>query len=402
MKEKLDGAVYRCEHWSHAPRGTEYTFRWSAFAQGDGVGENLQLLSACLKDGLGWQKVPRGTALFKNLEDGLRSFCAINGLEMLQEACNAQENGAVYDLESPSNPGDGWAEIAQEKSSKASRIRQMHYYSGYMFSSHYGHFNERIQVEFAVSGPPDGSEPSHQEQDAAFMAALAQKMQISADVVHSNGVKTDYDGFVESDSGCIQVRFSCAADASVAEMDAAHLAAMAQQVQFNWVCLGTKIVTPVAVVGHNANGEPDVFMTEVVCSQEQFDNGEHYDLAKEQAVAEDFDPSIAFDPNDEAWRSPLWRELNASADHDNPVVILDVGGDGITCVRSNVQAQVVILDGTWGDSDIESVVDGESFHITKPDVMVLDADRFAHLMGQINDPQPADDGEGPSLSDGNP
>lgn len=306
MKERLEGAVYRCEHWTHAPRGTEYTFRWSAFAEGDGVGDNLQLLSACLKDGLGWQKVPRGSAMFKDLQDGLRSFCDVNGLELLQEECEAQENGAIYELETPA--GSEWIDIERNTEEQpAPSVKRVHFYTGYLSSNDLGHVNGRLQVDFAVAKSPDDPEPTQQEEDAAFMCALAQQMHIYQEIVHSNGVKTDYSGSIESDDGCIEVSFTCSADASVEEKDVAHLASMAQKAQFNWVELGRKIVAPVVVVGHNASGVPDSFFVDVMCSQDQYGNGDHYDLAKEHAEAEGFDPAIAFDANDEAWKTFDWK-----------------------------------------------------------------------------------------------
>lgn len=57
----------------------------------------------------------------------------------------------------------------------------------------------------------------------------------------------------------------------------------------------------VGVMSEDANGAPDVTFHSIECSQEQYDNGDHYDMAK--ALAEDagYEPAIAFDEHDPAW-----------------------------------------------------------------------------------------------------
>ena len=61
------------------------------------------------------------------------------------------------------------------------------------------------------------------------------------------------------------------------------------------------ICVKVAVVGHNASGEPDIAVYNINCSIEQSESGGHYDLAKYTAEEDGFQPSIAFDENDPAW-----------------------------------------------------------------------------------------------------
>jgi len=55
-----------------------------------------------------------------------------------------------------------------------------------------------------------------------------------------------------------------------------------------------------AVFSINSNGEPDIFFCKVKCSQEQYDNGEHYEKAKELAEENSYDPVLACDENDPA------------------------------------------------------------------------------------------------------
>ena len=50
---------------------------------------------------------------------------------------------------------------------------------------------------------------------------------------------------------------------------------------------------------HNANGEPDFAMTEVECTREQYDEGEHYEMAEEQLADNDYEPPfVHFDDMD--------------------------------------------------------------------------------------------------------
>lgn len=58
----------------------------------------------------------------------------------------------------------------------------------------------------------------------------------------------------------------------------------------------------VAVVSTNSEGQPDIFFTEVNCTQEEYDNGEHYDCAGSIASGEGYDPVICIDENDAGWQ----------------------------------------------------------------------------------------------------
>lgn len=78
------------------------------------------------------------------------------------------------------------------------------------------------------------------------------------------------------------------------------------------------------VVGHNANGEPDLFFVKVCCSESEYDEGKHYEAAIEYAESEGYEPGIiAFDENDPAGRKTLplfaW----------NTATVIDIDGDHI-------------------------------------------------------------------------
>lgn len=54
------------------------------------------------------------------------------------------------------------------------------------------------------------------------------------------------------------------------------------------------------VVGSNANGSPDVFYVKVSCTEEQYENGDHYKVASTHVEEEhSFEPSITIDENDD-------------------------------------------------------------------------------------------------------
>ena len=60
---------------------------------------------------------------------------------------------------------------------------------------------------------------------------------------------------------------------------------------------------PMAVVATNAEGSPDVYLTFVEVTGQQYQHGRHYDMAIVRAVDEGYRaPMIAFDRNDAASR----------------------------------------------------------------------------------------------------
>jgi hypothetical protein len=49
----------------------------------------------------------------------------------------------------------------------------------------------------------------------------------------------------------------------------------------------------------NAEGASDFYFCKVECRQEQYDNGEHYNIAENQAWSEGYEgPMVTFDEND--------------------------------------------------------------------------------------------------------
>lgn len=48
----------------------------------------------------------------------------------------------------------------------------------------------------------------------------------------------------------------------------------------------------------NSNGEPDFFFVKVQCTQEQYDNGYHYEAAKDFAEDEGYEAYLVYDQND--------------------------------------------------------------------------------------------------------
>lgn len=68
----------------------------------------------------------------------------------------------------------------------------------------------------------------------------------------------------------------------------------------------------VAVAGRNASGEPEIVVYNIECSKEQYENGDHYDMAKERAEDDGFEPEIAFDENDPAWSMLSLKTQNST------------------------------------------------------------------------------------------
>ena len=65
-----------------------------------------------------------------------------------------------------------------------------------------------------------------------------------------------------------------------------------------------------AVVGTNANGAPDLYLTFVEATDLQYSEGKHYDMAIARAEDEGYRaPMIAFDQNDAASR--MLRDASA-------------------------------------------------------------------------------------------
>jgi hypothetical protein len=60
------------------------------------------------------------------------------------------------------------------------------------------------------------------------------------------------------------------------------------------------------VAGHNANGEPDLYFCKVRCTEQQIDNGEHYERAQRVAQDDGYDEkNVAFDEFDPAGAAML-------------------------------------------------------------------------------------------------
>jgi hypothetical protein len=51
--------------------------------------------------------------------------------------------------------------------------------------------------------------------------------------------------------------------------------------------------------------DKDLFFVKVDCTQDEYDNGQHYEAAEEAAVNEGLEPAIVFDENDPGGRAML-------------------------------------------------------------------------------------------------
>lgn len=67
---------------------------------------------------------------------------------------------------------------------------------------------------------------------------------------------------------------------------------------------------------HNAAGAPDVYSTQVQCTRERIDAGDHYDLAFDAARAAGYEPVLAADERDPAYRAFIAsRQAEGVAQH---------------------------------------------------------------------------------------
>ncbi len=69
-----------------------------------------------------------------------------------------------------------------------------------------------------------------------------------------------------------------------------------------------------AVACTNSNGEPDFYFVTVKCTDEQYENGDHYDRAKEEAEEAGYDPFLVYDENDpysaKIMSMTIWKDNN--------------------------------------------------------------------------------------------
>lgn len=64
-----------------------------------------------------------------------------------------------------------------------------------------------------------------------------------------------------------------------------------------------QISIKVGVVSENASGEPDIAFRVVNCTQSEYDDGAHYELAEIMVQMDGYTPMFSFDQNDPAWQA---------------------------------------------------------------------------------------------------
>ena len=78
-----------------------------------------------------------------------------------------------------------------------------------------------------------------------------------------------------------------------------------------------KQTTRMVVAGTNANGEPDLFFCRVICRQEQYDTGDHYDAAADTALLNGYgSPFVIFDEHDPPKSLFNLFDWDTASDHD--------------------------------------------------------------------------------------
>jgi len=57
------------------------------------------------------------------------------------------------------------------------------------------------------------------------------------------------------------------------------------------------------VAAINSNGDPDFYFVKVKATEEQINNGDHYDAARESAEDEGYEALLTYDQNDYGWKA---------------------------------------------------------------------------------------------------
>lgn len=125
--------------------------------------------------------------------------------------------------------------------------------------------------------------------------------------------------------------------------------------------MSTHKTIKIHVICTNAGGEPDVFTTPVIVTEEEYGQGAHYEKAERIARAEGFEsPFICLENHD------IPRILTG-LDRYYPKnrVCLRAEEDGITVTADRPhEMDVVVFDQTWEESEIvtRDLLNGERLH----------------------------------------
>jgi hypothetical protein len=99
-------------------------------------------------------------------------------------------------------------------------------------------------------------------------------------------------------------------------------------------------IQKMVVAAVNASGEPDLFFCKISCTPEEVDDGKHYDMAKQLAIEEGYEPKLAYDTQDMAGKAMY----DALFDKTKPKVVIDITGGLVQSIDSEIDLDVVIID----------------------------------------------------------
>lgn len=66
------------------------------------------------------------------------------------------------------------------------------------------------------------------------------------------------------------------------------------------------------VAGINANGSPDLFPIQVECTLDQYNDGFHYDISRDIASDEGYEPKLVIDERDDGFELINVQEIDWS------------------------------------------------------------------------------------------
>lgn len=119
------------------------------------------------------------------------------------------------------------------------------------------------------------------------------------------------------------------------------------------------------VAAMNPNGRPDLFFVKVRCTQEQYDEGEHYEAAQRRAGFEGYDASsVVFDEEDDAGKPlmPLFEWTSAS--------IIELGESRVAKNLSLEEARQCVRNKFLAIHDADSSADFDQWQICDDDRVV--------------------------------
>lgn len=157
----------------------------------------------------------------------------------------------------------------------------------------------------------------------------------------------------------------------------------------------------VAVMCRNASGEPEIVASTVTCTQDEYDNGTHYDRAADEAREKGYEPVMSFDEHDPAWQATGWGMLGATMPGESSAsqqkvkswlhdeAMEKAAGMGFKDVKEALDTlhhQRQVLATAIRDSAFNAGICSADVSLTGPDLLMLcgEMSEFITNLGKLN------------------